>query len=776
MVRKQIKAGASPFPDKAQILDYIRSQDGKVGKREIARAFAIKGSDKIALKALLKELAEDGAIAKRGKKLARPGTLPAVSVLDIRSRDGEGDLIAQPNDWVEEDNGPAPHIVIQQDRKARGVAPQVGVGDRILARLEQQSDLTPEGRIVYHARIIKRLAQTASRTLGVFRAMPGGRGRIEPVDRKALREFTVEAHETGDAKPGDLVSISVQQRGRHGVPQARIVEVHGPVGNEKTISRIAIQAHGIPDTFPKEALAEAEVAKPVRLSGKLEDLRDVPLITIDPADARDHDDAVWAGPDEDGGNPGGVVVIVAIADVAHYVRGGSALDREARQRGNSVYFPDQVVPMLPERISNDLCSLREGEDRPVMAVRMVFGADGRKKGHKFIRALIRSAAKLSYAQAQAAIDGQSDDKTGPLLEPVLKPLWHAYEVLSRGRDAREPLDLDLPERKVLLKKDGSVDRIVVPPRLDAHRLIEEFMIQANVAAAETLEAKKSPLLYRVHDAPSKIKLDALHDFLATLELKIPKAGNLRPSHFNKLLARVEDTEFDTLVNEVVLRTQSQAEYAVANLGHFGLNLRRYAHFTSPIRRYADLIVHRGLIRALGLGDDGLSDDTIGNLEEIAAQISAAERRAMAAERDTLDRLIAHHLTGKVGAAFKATISGVTRSGLFVRLADTGADGFIPASKLGEDYFRFDERRHALIGDRSGEMHRIGDHVEVRLVEAAPLAGALRFDLLSEGRYVSERAGSSARDRRGKSRPGGRTPPRKAPRGKAGKPRPPRKKR
>jgi ribonuclease R len=496
---------------------------------------------------------------------------------------------------------------------------------------------------------------------------------------------------------------------------------------------IAIYANDIPHIFPDEVLAEAAAAEAARLDGRREDWRDLDLVTIDPADAKDHDDAVHAAPDPDPGNPGGHIVTVAIADVALYVRPGTALDQEALKRGNSVYFPDRVIPMLPERISNDLCSLKEAVDRPALAVRMVFDAEGHKRRHGFHRIMMRSRARLSYQQAQAAVDGRPDEATTPILDTVLKPLWDAYAALSRGREAREPLDLDLPERKILLKADGTVDRVLTPDRLDSHRLIEEFMIQANVAAAETLESKRSPLVYRVHDQPSLAKLESLRQFLGTLDLKLAKQGNIRPGMFNAILARVSDTQSAHLVNEVVLRSQSQAEYSPVNIGHFGLNLRRYAHFTSPIRRYADLIVHRALVRALGLGDDGLPDGIEDRLDRIAADISAAERRAMVAERETIDRLIAGWLADQIGATFQGRIGGVTKSGLFVRLADSGADGFVPISTLGDDYFSLDEARHALVGSRSGETFQLGDPIEVKLVEAAPVAGALRFEVVSDGR-------------------------------------------
>ena len=448
---------------------------------------------------------------------------------------------------------------------------------------------------------------------------------------------------------------------------------------------------------------------------------------------------------------------VAIADVAHYVRPGTRLDREAQLRGNSVYFPDRVVPMLPERISNDLCSLKEQVDRPCLAVRMIFDRQGNKKGHTFLRAMMRSAAKLSYEEAQAAIDGRPSAKCQPLLERTLKPLWAAYAVLAAARDQREPLDLDLPERKVLLDAEGKVARIVTPQRLEAHRLIEEFMIQANVAAAEMLEGKRAPVVYRVHDAPSKEKLTALREFLDSLGLKLPGAGALRAGDFNRVLQRAKSLPVTDLVNEIVLRAQAQAVYAAENLGHFGLHLRRYAHFTSPIRRYADLLVHRSLVRSLGLGAGGLEDAEAARLADIAQAISDAERRAMAAERETTDRLVAAYLADRVGAEFDARISGVTRSGLFVRLRETGADGFVPAATIGADYYRHHEDAHALVGDRTGEAYRLGDEVRVRLVEAIPTAGALRFEMLSEGRRLGPGSGlpKGRRFGRNRARPRGR---------------------
>ena len=723
-----MKPRDSVFPSTDAIVAFIRAHPGKIGTKEIAREFGLKNADRAELKRILRDLVDRGTISKRGKQVAETATLPATVIADITSRDDDGELLATPAEWDEVENSEAPKIRIHMPRHAQP-GTSAGIGDRALLRVERTDET--EGP-AYRGRILKVIDHAKSRVLGVFRALPGGGGRLVPVDKKqAGRELNVASADSKGAEDGDLVSVDIVRSRGFGLGSGRVKERFGSVASEKAISLIAIHAHDIPQAFSKDALREAEEAKPAVLKGR-EDWRDIPLVTIDPPDAKDHDDAVHAEADPDPNNKGGFIVHVAIADVAFYVRPGSALDRDALIRGNSVYFPDRVVPMLPERISNDLCSLVPGEPRGALAVRMVIAPDGRKRSHSFHRVLMRSAAKLNYAQAQAAIDGKVDDVTGPLLSPILEPLYTAYAAVKRARDERDPLDLDIPERKILLKKDGTVDRVIVPERLDAHRLIEEFMILANVAAAEMLEKKALPLIYRVHDEPSLEKVHALQEFLRTLDLPFAKGGSLRPSLFNRVLANVQGEDYEALVNEVILRSQAQAEYSAENYGHFGLNLRRYAHFTSPIRRYADLIVHRALIRGLGLGEGALPENaTLDELSEVAAQISVTERRAMKAERETADRLIAHHLADRVGATFQGRISGVTRAGLFVKLDDTGADGLIPIRTLGTEYFNYDEARHALVGSRSGAMHRLGDVVDVRLVEAAPVAGALRFELLSE---------------------------------------------
>lgn len=743
------KSKQSYMPTRDAIISFIRDNPDRATKRDIAKAFNLKGENRVALKLFLKELEEDGAFEKRGKRFAERGALNGATVLEIVSRDRDGSLIGKPQEW-DSANGETPRVTITTPRNPRAKVVVPGVGERVLARVGQTADGD------YTARVIKRLERPKAATLGIVHKVKDGSWRLVPVERKES-ELTIQPDNLGAAKDGDLVEISVVKTGRYGLASAKVMDVIGSLASEKAVSMIAIHAQGIPHVFPDEVLSEADAATPPSLKKPREDWRDIPLITIDPADAKDHDDAVFAQADPD--NAGGHIVYVAIADVAYFVRSGSSLDREALKRGNSVYFPDRVVPMLPERISNDLCSLRGGVDRPALAVKLWFDAQGRKKKHTFHRVMMNSHAKLSYQQAQAAIDGAMGDDTAPIMDTIIRPLWDAYECMTRGRVERGPLELDLPERKILLKEDGTVDRVVVPARLDAHKLIEECMIQANVAAAETLEAQKQLLVYRVHDTPSLAKQEALREFLKTLDIPLARGAALKPASFNDILARVAGTDQADLVNSVVLRSQSQAEYSPDNYGHFGLNLIKYAHFTSPIRRYADLIVHRALISALSMGDgkDGLPSIEIERLREIATSISQAERRAVVAERATIDRLIAQHLEDRIGDSFDGRIAGMTNSGLFVTLNITGADGFIPISKLGDEYYHFDETAHAMIGESSGMGFRLGDAVEVKVVEVQPMAGAMRFEMMSEPRDLGmgKKSFHKARRQRGAGKPFGK---------------------
>ncbi|MCI2395380.1 ribonuclease R [Aliiroseovarius sediminis] len=720
----------SQIPSKQEILDWISENPTQTGKRDIARAFGIKGAARIDLKRLLKELEADGHLAKRGKTYRDADKLPPVAVLRVDDPDADGDLYASPMEWAGE--GAAPRALLVM----KSADPALEPGERILARMtEVQGE--PYG---YEARLIRRIGTNPIRILGIYRVGAEG-GRIVPIDKGANKEWRVDPGAEEGAKDGELVEA--QQSGpksRMGLPRARIVARLGDPTAPKAVSLIAIHQHGIPDAFPDDVIEDADSQKPAGLNGR-DDLRHLPLFTIDPSDARDHDDAVYAHADDNPKNPGGHVIWVAIADVAHYVTPGSALDHEARRRGNSTYFPDRVVPMLPDRLSGDLCSLHEGVPRACIAVRIVLDAQGKKISHRFVRGLMKSHASLNYAEVQAAQDGQPNEKCVPLMDDVIAPLYAAYETTKLARASRQPLDLDLPERKIILDDDGKVASVAVAERFDAHRLIEEFMILANVAAAEELTRLRRPLLFRVHEEPSPEKLEALREVAQASGFTLAKGQVLQTRHLNHLLAQAEDSEFDELINMSTLRSMSQAYYFPENFGHFGLALQSYAHFTSPIRRYSDLIVHRALISGHGWGDDGLSPEDIEQLEATAQHISETERRSMEAERDTTDRYLAAFLAERVGHEFTGRVSGVARFGLFIRLDETGADGLVPISSLGDEYFRHDKDEQVLVGERSGLVIRLGHRVTVRLAEAVPTTGGLALELLEiEGRKMPKPRG------------------------------------
>ena len=722
------------IPSKDEILAWISDNPTLTSKRDIAKAFGIKGADRIELKRLLRELEGEGHLAKRKKTYRDPDKLPPVAVLEVAEVTPDGDLFARALEWQGE--GEAPRILFV----AKPGDPALVPGDRILCRM---TEVTGEDH-GYEARLIRRIGQAAHRILGIFRKGAEG-GRVLPIDKGADKEWMVPAGATGDAKDGELVEAEqTGPRARMGLPRAKIVARLGDPTTPRAVSLIAIHQHGIPDDFPDEVIAEADAMTPAGLEGR-EDLRHLPLVTIDPADARDHDDAVYAHADESPTNPGGFVIWVAIADVAHYVTPGSALDREARKRGNSSYFPDRVVPMLPDRLSGDLCSLHEGVPRACLAARIVIDAEGHKKSHSFIRGLMKSVASLNYAEVQAAQDGDANATCEPLMETVIDPLYRAYSALKRARETRQPLDLDLPERKIVLSEDGKVESVRFAERYDAHRLIEEMMILANVAAAEELNRLKRPLLFRVHEEPSPEKLEALREVAQASGFTLAKGQVLKTRHLNQLLAQAEGSEFDELINITTLRSMTQAYYSPQNFAHFGLALKDYAHFTSPIRRYSDLIVHRALISGHGWGKDGLSSDDIDGLEATAQHISETERRSMAAERDTTDRYLAAYLAERVGNEFPGRIAGIQRFGAFVKLDETGADGLVPVSSIGAEYFRYDREAQTLTGERSGLMLSVGQRVLTRLAEAIPVTGGLMLELIEvEGKGLAGAGGARPR--------------------------------
>ena len=692
---------------------YIRDNPDHSTRREIARAFGVRGTDKLKLKALLKEIARDEDGEPRGAPKRLPSSL-VVEVFDVDTEDGEA--LAHPVD--PELGRPIIHI------RTRPGEPPLADGDRALVRIAGRRGAR------FMANLLRRMERGPERLLGVFRPEGPAGGRIEPTDRKIRTEFMVAAADAQDANAGELVLAEVTSQHRLGLPRAKIIERLGSAEAPRAASLIAIMSRDIPTEFPGPALADARRARPAPL-GEREDLRAVALVTIDGEDARDFDDAVFAEPDDDPRNPGGFHLIVAIADVAWYVRPKEALDRAAYERGNSVYFPDRVVPMLPERLSNDLCSLRPDEDRPTLAVHIWIDAHGHKRRHRFTRAMIRSAARLTYDQAQASADHRPNGASEALRKPVIEPLYAAYRALAQARGKRGTLELDLEERKVELDPQGGIQRILPRARYDSHRLIEEFMILANVCAAETLEELRLPCMYRVHEPPDPAKLENLREVLDGLGYRLARGQVLKPHHFNRILEWAAPTPFRHLVNDLVLRSQSMAVYSPDNRGHFGLALTRYAHFTSPIRRYSDLLVHRALITGLKLGEGGLFDAGPVDFHDAGDHISMTERRAAAAERDALNRYVVAFLSGRIGARFTGRISGVVKVGLFVTLDNLGADGFVPARSLAGGYYRHDPKRHWLVGP-SGHAFTLGESVEVRLVEAQPVTGGLTFEILDSG--------------------------------------------
>ena len=702
-------AGPPPLPSKEALRRFLAEATGRVGKTEIARHFGLSTDQRPALRDLIRSLKEDGSAAPAGRRgLTAPARLPEMAVVEVFGTDPDGDPLARPVSWPE-GSGRPPLVLMRPERPGQ---PALAPGERVLARLKHI------GAGKYEGRTFKRVGSAAPvRILGVYE-----QGRIQPTDRRQRADWTVPEEERNGAEPGEIVLAEPLPARALGPRPARVVERLGRMDDARAISLICVHAHGIPDRFPPEALAEAEASRAVPPTGR-EDLRGVPLVTIDGEDARDFDDAVFAAPEGDGGWR----VLVAIADVAHYVRPGSALDREARERGNSVYFPDRVVPMLPEALSNGWCSLKPLEERGCLFVEMRFDASGTKTGHRFGRGLMRSAARLTYEAAQASIDAGTDPEGVP--PGGMAALNGAFRALLAAREKRGTLDLELPERRVLLDDAGRVAAVVPRARLDAHRLIEEFMVAANVCAAEELERRHQPCMYRVHDQPSAEKLEGLRQFLGTFGITLPPAGQVQPRSFSHALEIVRGRPEERLVNEAVLRGQAQAAYHPENIGHFGLALPRYAHFTSPIRRYADLLVHRALISGLHLGLDGLGESEVERFPDTAEHITRTERRAAAAERDAVDRYLAAHMAHQVGNSFDARISGVTRFGLFVTLESNGASGIVPLRSLPDDRWIEDEAGRALAGLRTGLRFTLGQAVEARLAEADPRTGSLVFHLL-----------------------------------------------
>ena len=708
----------SKLPTKKQIQDWIKDNPKKSSKREIAKAFGIKGSMRVELKKVLKDLTLSGEIDKNKKSFKNPNQLPSVCILQMMASTSDGDLFARPVDWKGDEPEPIVLMVF------RASDPALAYGDRVLAKVS----IVQDEQYQYEGRIIRVLKKTPKNTLGIFKETSEG-GRILPIE-KSGREWSVKLSDALDAKDGELVEAEqIKGKRASGLYAARVINIVGDPSGPKAVSLIAIHQHGIPHQFPEDVLNESENSN-FSVDAKREDLTKIPFVTIDPSDARDHDDAVYSHPDKDPSNIGGHVLWVAIADVAHFVKPGSALDEEARKRGNSTYFADRVVPMLPDRLSGDLCSIHEGIERPCLAVCITIDKSGKKLKQTFHRANIKSVASLNYEEVQKSVEGTVNEKVKPHFENVIKPLYECYFCLKKSKDCRQPLDLDLPERKVELFKNGRVKAVVLKERFDSHRLIEEFMILANVAAAEELSKARSEFLYRVHEEPTPEKLNALREVAQSAGFNLAKGQVMQTSHLNDLLTKSKQSDLSELISMTTLRSMSQAYYSRENFGHFGLALKKYAHFTSPIRRYSDLITHRALISSLGLGCDGLKEMDSEKLEGTAKHISDTERRSMVAERDTTDRYLASYLSEKVGNEFEGKISGVAKFGFFVRLNESGAEGIVPVRTLGTDFYYYDDRTNTLRGSETGLIIGLGQRATVRLKEVDPIAGGIAFDALN----------------------------------------------
>lgn len=759
-------------PDKEAVLRLIAESPRPLTKRDIVSAFGIRGDDRRDIKDILRDLEADGEIVKtRGQEYTVPKGLPSVAVVEVTEIDIDGDVFAKPAEWNETTQGEIPKIeIVPEPKKGH---PALKEGDRVLASLRRFSDRLYEGKV------IRRLDDPRGTVMGMLVRQKNGY-ILQPASKRAKHDFDVAQADLNDAKDGDLVVGEIQpSRGLHR-KKVRITKVIGSRDDPKAISLIALYEAGLSEKFPADVIAATEGMTVPDLKGR-EDLRAYPLVTIDGADARDFDDAVFAEKEDDGFH-----LIVAIADVAYYVRPGSPLDREALRRGNSTYFPDRVVPMLPEALSNDLCSLRPKENRACMAFHLWIDNGGGLRKYKIVRGLMRSEARLTYDQVQAIHDHNvppspilltEEKRSGEILDPsaslgitvdkdlnvlwptIIQPLYEAYEVLDKARRQRGALDLDLPERKIIIDANGNMTGVKNRERYDSHKLIEEFMILANVAAASALEMRKAPCVYRVHDRPSKEKLDSAGEFLEAFGLSLPKGQTVKPAQLNLLLQKAKESPYSHLVSEVILRSQAQAIYDPENIGHFGLALQKYAHFTSPIRRYADLLVHRSLIKAYDLGPGGLSEEEEVTLEEKSQHISQTERTSAEAERASIDRFTAKWMSQRIGDAFAGRINGVTRFGLFVTLDENGADGLVPIRTLPSDYYIHDEKQHALIGQRSKRIYRLGAKVRVRIVEADGFTGSSVFEM--EGTDGADLAGvkfkpSNNSLRSGRNRPNDRS--------------------
>jgi len=647
---------------------------------------------------------------RRGQYCLRE-QLPGVVVGTVQAhRNGDGLLMP--------DDASAPiHLPGQQMR-------EVMHGDRVAVRIEgPRFRGKPQGTIV---EVLERRTREVVGRLQV----ESGVAYLTPDNPRITHRVLIPQAQLGGAQSGQIVIVEItQQPSRSAQPVGRVARVLGDHGAPGMETDIAIHSHGLPCEFPEAVLREA-AAYGARIPGTAiagrEDLRDTALVTIDGDDAKDYDDAVYC----ERTRGGGWRLIVAIADVGHYVSPGSALDTEARERGTSVYFPNRVLPMLPEALSNGLCSLVPDEDRLCLCCELRVSDDGRITRSRFFEGVMRSAARLTYREVGEFLE-RPDARHAPRLEALrerLLALHGIYRSFTRYRSGRGALELDTPELKLKFDEAGRVAALVEQPRNDAHRLIEECMIAANVAAARFLDRHRVPTLYRVHGLPEIDRLETLRQFLREFGLWLPPAEEVKPEHLRDLLQKIGDRPDAVLISTAVIRSMPQAVYQPGNIGHFGLALEHYAHFTSPIRRYPDLVVHRGIRQVLQEGEVEALVEWHGAFPILGQDCSFRERRADEATRGAIAWLKCYYMQERVGEEFDGIVSGVVDFGLFVQLDGLQVDGLLHVSALGQDYFMRDRSGYRIVGRNSGKVYRLGDRLRVRVTNVSLDERRVDFDL------------------------------------------------
>jgi len=690
---KKDKNYKHPIPKRGRILAFLRDAGLPQKPGEMFQEFGLKAPEKKALLVdKLRNMVKDGQILEnRGGEFCLVEKLNLVTGRVIGHRDGFG--------FVRRDDGDEDVYLSAREMRA------LFDGDRVAIKVigKDQRGRT-EGKLV---EVLKR----ATREIPGQFIRERGIGVVIPDNSKISHRILIAKGAANNAKHGQIVVVRVLDYPTH-IEQAtgEIIEVMGSPGDKGLATDIAIQSHGIPTDWPEEVTKQAQkygTKVPSKAFKDRVDLRDTHLLTIDGADARDFDDAVFCEPAGKGFR-----LLVAIADVAHYVDQGSPLDSQAIRRGTSVYFPDRVVPMLPEALSNGLCSLNPNVDRLCMVCEMRVAPDGKVSKANFYDAVMRSAARLTYSQVSDYFTGEDRASISSELHKDLDNLLGVFRAFSSNRRKRGAVELDIPQTRIEMGKDGTVKNIVAVQRNDAHRLIEECMIAANVQAAKFMRKNKISGLYRNHAKPNPDRFDDLRNYLVSLGLKVPHSDHVEPRDFSRLIEQVSDRPDASAISMAMLRSMSHAEYTPKNIGHFGLALDAYAHFTSPIRRYPDLLVHRAIRHITGGGKAGAYGHSGKEMENLGEICSAHERRAEEATREVEAWLKCQFMEDKIGETFSGVITGVTSFGAFVQIASLQIDGLVHVSSLANDYYEFDPGSQSLVGDRTGKRYSLGDELDI----------------------------------------------------------------